>query len=126
MVRMSLIFLILSVVEIFVSNGFALNDIPIESKIVNGQNSTRGQFPFYAFLKISVFGTTSFCGGSLISPKFVVTAAHCVESFGVTSVEVHLGSMRANNLIEEGRVIVNVTSRGIHVHPRFDPEELLK
>nr|CAD7462022.1 unnamed protein product [Timema tahoe] len=52
------------------------------SKIVNGQQASRGQFPHQAALYLD---KRSFCGGSLISSEWVLTAAHCAQ--GVTSRE---------------------------------------
>jgi len=43
-------------------------------KIVGGQPATVGQFPHQAALVIS---GTSFCGGVLICPTWILTAAHC-------------------------------------------------
>lgn len=45
--------------------------------IVGGNVATAGQFPYQVSLQ--VFGIHT-CGGSLISVKHVLTAAHCVES----------------------------------------------
>lgn len=44
--------------------------------IVNGENALPGEFPWHVAL---YFGGQYFCGGSLISDSFVITAAHCVE-----------------------------------------------
>lgn len=124
MLNMSSGILIVAAVMLSAVNGFDLNEIATEPRIVNGKNSTRGQFPFYAFLKIKLTGGTASCGGSLISNEWVVSAAHCLQ--GASSVEVHLGSLRASNLTEEGRIIVNVTKTRIHVHPKYDQEKVLK
>ena len=45
-------------------------------RIVNGNRATRGQFPHQAALYLD---GTSFCGGSLISTTYVLTAAHCAQ-----------------------------------------------
>ncbi|GAB0099794.1 serine proteases 1/2-like [Sergentomyia squamirostris] len=54
-------------------------------RIINGQPATDGQFPYYIFIIIR--GTTrtnqtsdkSYCGGSIISSIWAMTAGHCYE-----------------------------------------------
>jgi secreted trypsin-like serine protease len=62
------------------------------SRIAYGDNASQGQFPFAAF----VSGRNFACSGSLISPRVVMTAAHCVYKNGWTSkagdIKVMLGS----------------------------------
>jgi secreted trypsin-like serine protease len=43
-------------------------------RITNGYAAERGQFPWQVGL---VINSRSFCGGSLISNQWVLTAAHC-------------------------------------------------
>ena len=57
-------------------------DIKIESKrIVKGENSNKNEFPWMAALVYEYPNGQSMvkCGGSLISPNVVMTAAHCIE-----------------------------------------------
>jgi hypothetical protein len=75
-------------------------------KIIGGQPATPGQFPHQAALVIS---GTSFCGGCLISPLWVLTAAHC-GSAG-SSFQVILGRIRWQ---ATGGVVVTTTNRTEH------------
>ena len=54
--------------------GRGLSDLP---KIVGGQEATPGEWPWQVAL---LRGTFPFCGGSLVSNQYVITAAHCVKS----------------------------------------------
>jgi len=45
-------------------------------RIVNGYPASRGDFPHQASVTID---GSSFCGGSLISENYVLTAAHCAQ-----------------------------------------------
>lgn len=54
---------------------FASNPV-IEPRIVHGQKAAIGQFPYQASLRI-VLTRRHFCGASIISSRFLLTAAHC-------------------------------------------------
>lgn len=51
-----------------------------EADIIGGSESEPGQFPYMAGLLINTLnGGEFFCGGSILSTKFILTAAHCVD-----------------------------------------------
>ncbi|KAG7298741.1 hypothetical protein JYU34_017155 [Plutella xylostella] len=58
------------------------NDEQITRRVVNGVEARLGQVPFYVALKRSwwldgVFYYVTYCGGTLVAPAKIITAAHC-------------------------------------------------
>jgi len=51
----------------------------VRTRIVGGQNAQKNEYPWQVGL-VSNWGSTPFCGGSLISSNTIVTAAHCATS----------------------------------------------
>ncbi len=77
-----------------------MHDLP-DDEIVNGEPAKPGEFPWLVSLGLeradgSIF---SFCGGSLIAPEWVLTAAHCLP---VPPTKVIIG--RYDLRTEEGKV----------------------
>ncbi|XP_054732570.1 serine protease 1-like isoform X2 [Anastrepha obliqua] len=60
-------------------------------RITNGEKATAGQFPYQVGLLLKSNAVSSaWCGGSLISNTYVLTAAHCIDS--IPEITVYLGA----------------------------------
>uniref|UniRef100_A0A6M2DUH7 Putative trypsin-like serine protease n=1 Tax=Xenopsylla cheopis TaxID=163159 RepID=A0A6M2DUH7_XENCH len=61
------------------------------SRIVNGQEAQVGQFPIQVFLDLTLkTNDKSRCGGSLLSDRWVLTAAHCFDN--LKDIQVFVGA----------------------------------
>lgn len=84
---------------------------PVENlEIVNGVGVDITLQPFQVSLHL---GDLLIGGGSLISPVFVLTAAHCIEGYDPTEFFVRLGSTKYNT----GGFLVDVIDG--EVHPKY-------
>lgn len=52
--------------------------INLESRIFDGQTSSRNRYPWLVHLRFEVNGFVKKCGGSIIDAETILTAAHCV------------------------------------------------
>ena len=82
----------------------------IQTRIVGGTPVPAGQQPWVAALLDA--NLQQVCGGSLIDPRWVVTAAHCIDS---NSNSVRVGSIDRT----AGGQVIAVTQR--IVHPAYNP-----
>jgi trypsin len=88
----------------------------LETKIVGGSEASPGEFPYIVSFHYSTMG--HFCGGSLIKPNWVLTAAHCTDYIAVNSNSVYLGVHHLKDLAgTEVRTAVMVVR-----HPKFDSQ----
>ncbi|EFA05688.1 chymotrypsin BI [Tribolium castaneum] len=87
-------------------------------QIINGNVATLGQFPWQAALFFENFDSKFwFCSGTIISPKWILTAAHCIHDARTV-------------LIYTGLIDISVEvkpsdeSQKFHLHDDFKPDSL--
>eukprot|EP00184_Porphyridium_aerugineum_P008325 CAMPEP_0184691648 /NCGR_PEP_ID=MMETSP0313-20130426/432_1 /TAXON_ID=2792 /ORGANISM="Porphyridium aerugineum, Strain SAG 1380-2" /LENGTH=483 /DNA_ID=CAMNT_0027149401 /DNA_START=189 /DNA_END=1640 /DNA_ORIENTATION=+ len=87
-------------------------------RIVNGQQASQGQFPFFTSIGTSL---SWFCGASFLNRKYVLTAAHCVYEETATSIQniyVQYGSL------EYGKGTKTFVNSFV-VHPNWNPNRMV-
>lgn len=63
----------------------------VGARIIGGSDAPAGSWPSFARLSINKSGSTSLCGGTLITPTIVLTAAHCAKDAQAAGSLVFLG-----------------------------------
>uniref|UniRef100_A0A147BBW4 Putative trypsin-like serine protease n=1 Tax=Ixodes ricinus TaxID=34613 RepID=A0A147BBW4_IXORI len=87
----------------------------LNKRIVGGENANPDQWTWMAALLRRETGT-HYCGGVLISNRYVITAAHCTVGLKATNITVRLG---AYNIRESEPNAVDIEVSRLRQHPRF-------
>ncbi|XP_053533028.1 uncharacterized protein LOC108277243 [Ictalurus punctatus] len=87
---------------------------PLNTKIVGGENAAPGSWPWQISFQTS---GSHFCGGSLINQNWVLSAAHCFQSFAADSITILLGmqSLEGTNVNLQERSTSNII-----IHQGYD------
>jgi len=89
----------------------------LNPKIINGEDAPLDMYPWYAGLG------DGFCGGTLVTPEFILTAAHCLENFFEKVVVGKFCTDRFDNC-GQNKDFVNVIDTIPHPKYQFDGEDM--
>jgi secreted trypsin-like serine protease len=95
--------------------------LPVQ-KIIGGFPVAAGTYPFYA--KMLTSGGSFFCGSSLVSPEFILTAAHCTEGRTSGSIKFLIGAL-CNASGNCGQYSELKNAWQIYNHPQYDTNTLV-
>ena len=87
------------------------------TRIIGGSQTEVNEYPWMAFITTR-YG--NMCGGSLISDRWVATAAHCVPVQSAGDVQVDLGQHDLYSATES--VLIRKIVKEIHIHPQYGTE----
>ena len=84
-------------------------DDALEKRVIGGHDAAAGRFPYYVHM-----WQASLCGGALIGPNLVLTAAHCKNAANVVKVGRHKrhGGDGADTIVIDKRI----------VHPKYNDD----
>ncbi|XP_022649100.1 testisin-like [Varroa jacobsoni] len=84
-----------------------------EARVVGGADAQPGEFPWMVSLRVR---GDHFCGATIVHPKFVITAAHCVQGRNPRLFTARVGeyNMAETSLVEEEYKV-----NRIYVHPNY-------
>ncbi|XP_023343911.1 transmembrane protease serine 6 [Eurytemora carolleeae] len=91
------------------------------SRIIGGTIAATGSFPWQASLAVS--GPDIFCGGTLISDRHVLTAAHCLEGVDTATLAIIQIILNKYNTDDTAEGTIRSISKVV-LHPSFNSDTL--
>ncbi|XP_069679945.1 trypsin-1-like [Periplaneta americana] len=82
-----------------------------DGRIVGGEPADITNFPYQVSMQLAPYG--HWCGGSIISPDFVLLAAHCVSGKAMNNLSIRVGSSTK----EKGGSVHSVAQ--VIIHPQY-------
>lgn len=85
--------------------------------IIGGVPAQDGQLPWQVSVQR---GSFHFCGGSIISPNYVLSAAHCFRGLSPTQIQVRYNTLRSNSGGLVAKVAEIISHKDYYVGPQYN------
>jgi hypothetical protein len=100
----------------------------ISRYVANGKSTENRHWPWHVQIVINAYGdgeSETYCGGTLINKRFVLTAAHCYDDV------LHSKRAKSTMLVFKGldfggsktgrKDAVRLKAKAVHIHPKYVP-----
>lgn len=93
--------------------------IDLQPRIIHGDAARNGRFPYVAFLDIELQNENKFigCGATLISDKWLLTAAHCIAN--AERLIAKMGTSELDGFFDAEYIEILIEKANFHVHPNY-------
>ncbi|KAH8380735.1 hypothetical protein KR200_004095 [Drosophila serrata] len=94
-------------------------------RIINGNLAVAKQFPYQVFYDVLDLSNllmpiwAAKCGGSLISKRIILTAAHCFREPNIYAIKIYFGTLDKSNQSEIGQHQLLVNRANVVIHEEF-------
>ncbi|CAF1402023.1 unnamed protein product [Adineta steineri] len=95
--------------------GCSQNKVNINSRIVGGETAASHSWAWAVSLRKPSVG--HFCGGTIISPHYILTAAHCLEGVSLSRITITAAVGTDTLYDSEGQRVI---ASNIYMHPRWN------
>lgn len=96
----------------------------LRNYVANGKATSHTEWPWYVQIIIRT-DAEAYCGGTLISENFILTAAHCFDDIPhskmAMSTSVYLKGIRIMNQYTRQLDDVSISANEVYIHPEYIP-----